>query len=499
MDKKEEKAMTIPVSIQTLLQDHVVESNRIEFKENFNPVPIIKTICGFANDIDNIGGGYIVIGVKEKNGTPVLPPEGLDPQQIDSILKKILNLCHQIEPHYFPVAEPVVYEGKNLVLIQVKGGPGRPYRCPDNVTSKHSVLNYYIRKFSSTIKAEQSQLKQLYCVSETIPFDDRPNFFASVDDLDKDLMRAHLKEINSRLYELADEKTVTELARDLQLVSGPSEDEHPLNVGLLMFSRHIHDYFRYARIEIVDIPDPTGTNMVEKIFEGPIQTQLKDALLYLKNYAIKEKIIKSASQAKATRVFNYPFQALEEILANAVYHRSYQIHEPITVRITPTEIEITSHPGFDTSIQDKDIEKYEIRSRVYRNRRIGDFLKELHLIEGRNTGFPNAINALRKNGSPLFTIHSEPERSFLSIRLPIHPEFMRQNGKIEKEQAYIEQILSLIQKDPLTLTELAKSMGYKGISAKLRKTVQQLIAQGRLAYVVQGKNIKLTMKNDSTN
>ncbi|WP_289114166.1 hypothetical protein [uncultured Dubosiella sp.] len=76
---------------------------------------------------------------------------------------------------------------------------------------------------------------------------------------------------------------------------------------------------------------------------------------------------------------------------------------------------------------------------------------------------------------------------------------MRQNGKIEKEQAYIEQILSLVQKDPLTLTELAKSMGYKGISAKLRKTVQQLIAQGRLAYVVQGKNIKLTMKNDSTN
>ncbi|WP_290155507.1 helix-turn-helix domain-containing protein, partial [uncultured Dubosiella sp.] len=74
MDKKEEKAMTIPVSIQTLLQDHVVESNRIEFKENFNPVPIIKTICGFANDIDNIGGGYIVIVVKEKNGTPVLPP-----------------------------------------------------------------------------------------------------------------------------------------------------------------------------------------------------------------------------------------------------------------------------------------------------------------------------------------------------------------------------------------------------------------------------------------
>ncbi|MCI9501303.1 MAG: hypothetical protein HFG76_04780 [Hungatella sp.] len=45
-----------------------------------------------------------------------------------------------------------------------------------------------------------------------------------------------------------------------------------------MFSEQPERYFRYARIEIVDIPDPTGTNMVEKTFTGPIQRQLKDAL-----------------------------------------------------------------------------------------------------------------------------------------------------------------------------------------------------------------------------
>lgn len=44
---------------------------------------------------------------------------------------------------------------------------------------------------------------------------------------------------------------------------------------------------------------------------------------------------------------------------------------------------------------------YNIRGRIYRNRRIGDFLKELKLIEGRNTGFPNALNALKKNGSDM--------------------------------------------------------------------------------------------------
>lgn len=64
----------------------------------------------------------------------------------------------------------------------------------------------------------------------------------------------------------------------MRLISGPPESLKPLNVGSLMFSEQPERYFRYARIEIVDIPDPTGTNMVEKTFTGPIQRQLKDAL-----------------------------------------------------------------------------------------------------------------------------------------------------------------------------------------------------------------------------
>ncbi|MCI8981863.1 MAG: hypothetical protein HFG78_05565 [Hungatella sp.] len=74
---------------------------------------------------------------------------------------------------------------------------------------------------------------------------------------------------------------------------------------------------------------------------------------------------------------------------------------PEAVKRRPASIEITSFPGFDRSISDSDVASYNIRGRIYRNRRIGDFLKELKLIEGRNTGFPNALNALKKNGSDM--------------------------------------------------------------------------------------------------
>ena len=64
--------MAIPIKINDLIDCRIVKSNRVEFKSDWNPTPIIHRICAFANDIDNVGGGYIVVGVEENAGTPVL-------------------------------------------------------------------------------------------------------------------------------------------------------------------------------------------------------------------------------------------------------------------------------------------------------------------------------------------------------------------------------------------------------------------------------------------
>lgn len=51
----------IPFKIETLLEGQVVEKNRVEYKEGWNPSDIIHTICAFANDLDNVNGGYVVV------------------------------------------------------------------------------------------------------------------------------------------------------------------------------------------------------------------------------------------------------------------------------------------------------------------------------------------------------------------------------------------------------------------------------------------------------
>jgi ATP-dependent DNA helicase RecG len=59
--------------------------------------------------------------------------------------------------------------------------------------------------------------------------------------------------------------------------------------------------------------------------------------------------------------------------------------------------------------------------RRYRNRRIGEFLKELEFTEGRSTGIPKIMEAMEKNGSPPAEFEFDEDHSYFMVRLPIHP------------------------------------------------------------------------------
>ncbi len=77
--------MPLPINIEPLLHSHAVEWERLEFKANWNPLSILHTICAFANDFHNLGGGYIIVGVEDRNGQPLLPPAGISTPDIEDL------------------------------------------------------------------------------------------------------------------------------------------------------------------------------------------------------------------------------------------------------------------------------------------------------------------------------------------------------------------------------------------------------------------------------
>lgn len=90
----------------------------------------------------------------------------------------------------------------------------------------------------------------------------------------------------------------------------------------------------------------------------------------------------------------------------------------------PDKISILSYASPDRSISIDAIQKAErLKSRHYRNRSLGDYLKEFQLSEGRGTGIPTIQGELRRNGSGPAVIETNEERSYFLIEIPCRESF----------------------------------------------------------------------------
>ena len=412
----------LPINIDHLLRQRPIEGERVEYRTGWNPQRVLHTICAFANDFHNLGGGYVVLGVEEHKGRPILPPKGIMPDAIDTIQKELLNLGHSaIQPHYHPLAATYNVDGQTILVLWVPGGETRPYKAKVNLSGERNDWAYYIRRHSSTVRARGQDERELLSLAATVPFDDRYRQTASLDDLSHRLIREFLGEIGSELASEAVGMSVEDLGRRLNIVGGPSEAMFPKNVGLLFFNDRPHDFFPATQIDVVWFPDgPGGDQFEEKEFRGPLSIILSEAIGYIERNYLKETVVKYPHKPEAERFLNFPIGAIEEALVNAIYHRSYEEREPVEVRITHEELLVLSYPGADRSIRMDDFKKGQAVSRRYRNRRIGEFLKELDLAEARSTGVPKIFRAMRQNGSPEPIFESDEDRTWFRVRLPVH-------------------------------------------------------------------------------
>jgi ATP-dependent DNA helicase RecG len=415
--------MALPINIEELLHGNTVEWDRIELKKGWNPEDVIHSLCAYANDINNWDGGYIIIGVEEENGKAKLPPIGLQIQELDAIQKRLIELAHKLSPVYIPVFQPYLMNEKQILVVFAPAGDNRPYKAPISLSEKRTERAMYIKRGSKTVKVKDGSddERRLFELTARIPFDDRINQTAKLDDLNLRLIQSYLKEVMSSLYDESTNIPFAELCRHLMIAKGSDELLRPTNAGLLLFNEHPEQFFSGARIELIIHKDKVGKDYSEKIFTGTIVQQIRDVLQYFKSNVVEEQVIKSPKQAESIRFFNYPFQAIEEAVVNAVYHRSYERENPVEIQIHKNKIEILSFPGPMPPINQAMLNKQRVVARDYRNRKIGGFLKELKLTEGRGTGLPIIHNSLEENGSPPPVFETDENNAYFLCVLPVHP------------------------------------------------------------------------------
>ena len=413
------------------------------------------------------------------DGRPRMPPCGIPTERVDRIQKELLKLgFNSIQPAYHPLTTPAQISGKTILVIWAPGGQSRPYKAMKSLSKDSKEWKYYIRRQSSTIIARGSDERDLLGLAANIPFDDRMNSISKIEDLSLPLMVDFLREVGSEMREKAINTPLEIVGRQMNIIDGPSEFPLPKNIGLMFFNQHPQTFFPLTQIDVVWFPEGAGGNRIEeKIFTGPLARMTREALSYIERNYLKQTIIKRPNRAEADRIWNFPYAAVEEALVNAVYHRSYEIREPIEVRISPEELLVLSFPGPDRSIRMEDLQAGKAVSRRYRNRRIGELLKELELAEGRCTGIPKILRVTKENGSPPPFFETDDEHSYFLVRLRANPqtlgsEFPASPPNITDLEM---SILKACADSPKGTGELLQKLGYQSRTGSYKKAISNLI------------------------
>ena len=492
----------LPINLDALLHCRGVESERVEFKASWDPdttgVQVLRTICAFANDYHNLNGGYIAIGVGERDGRAMLPPVGLSADAVEAAQKWIRGNCNRLDPPYPPILSPETVDGRLLLVVWAPASEMRPHRAPAEGGGR---VRYWVRVGAETVDAEQrgDMLRRLIQQTARVPWDDRRAPDARVEDIREAKVREYLRDVNSGLL---DEPEARDVYRRMRITARVNDHEVPRNAGLLFFSSEPAEWFRGARIEVVQFAaDRAGDVQEERVFGGAVVDQIRGCLNHLENLSTSH-LQKQPDRSQVRGWVSYPLPALRETLVNAVYHRGYDVDqpEPTKVYLFPDRVEVISYPGPVPGIEHRHlVANAEVRAAPARNRRIGEFLKELGLAEGRLSGLPKVFRAMEENGSPAPRFDFDEQRTVFQATLPAHPEFgalsalrdvahLRALGQRAEAVRRIESAWASNPASAILAREMIRSFGQRGEIGRAEDVLKTFEAQGPASAVAHVAN-----------
>ena len=383
-------------------------------------------------------------------------------------------------------------------MLWAPGGQTRPYKVPAAVTARHKTWHHYIRRYASTVEARGDDEQELLSLAAKVPFEDRFCQRARIEDLSSALMVGFLREVGSELAESAPTLPLEALARQMNVAGGASEAPWPKNAGLLFFNEAPEVFFPGTQIDVVWFPEGAGGDRFEeKSFKGPLGRMAREALGYIQRNYLTETVLKHPQRAEAERFWNFPYAAIEEAVVNAVYHRSYEEREPIEVRISPDELVVLSFPGPDLSITLADLQAGRAVSRRYRNRRIGEFLKELDLTEGRATGIPKILKVMAANGSPPPLFETDQDRIAFVIRLPVHA-LAQVTSTVPTDQVTMEVAMEVTMEVAALLAAVKGEMTRQALQAALGLRNADHFRKAYLVPAISAGCLEMTLPDHPT-
>ncbi len=368
-----------------------IESDLIERKESFKgdaPTTVREAACAFANDLpDHQRPGVVVVGARN-NGSP----SGL--KVTDELLLQLADIKTDgnIVPPPTMSVERRVLRGADMAVVTVWPGDSPPFRYKGRV-----YIRIGPRRGVASVQDER-------ILNEKRRHRDRPF------DIQR-LPSAVLGDLDQRRFE--DEYLAAAFAADVlasndrsygerlaatKMISS-AEEHTPTVLGVLVLSARTRDflpgaYIQFLRIAGLELADPIAD---EQLIDGPLSDVVRrvDEKLAAHNRTAVD--IRSGQRERRTST--YPMPSLQQIVRNAVMHRSYEAtNSPVRVTWYDDRIEITSPGGPFGAVTVENFGRPGIAD--YRNPNLAEALRVLGFVQRFGVGIATACRELQANGNP---------------------------------------------------------------------------------------------------
>lgn len=409
------------------------ECDYIEYKASSKQLDkILKTICAYGNNYYDNDIQYIFIGVEEVNdeknkAIPKLPIKGIEEGQ----LEKCKNEINSLRPFLYPnVAFDIItnqFDGKFYLIIAVLRQTGGPFMVSEKAERDKKIslkAGRYVRIESDSRLARVDEEYDLLRKFSNFHFSSLINADASIDDLEVDYIREYVATTSDR--EIMDELSKLEMAKSLHLLDKNDPTEKKVkNFAVLMFASVPENYIPYAYVELIIDLFGSKRKMESKYFKGPIWKQYYATVNYINDNFLNTLVLREDGKATNRRISNFPFVALEELVANAIVHNNYENGKPIQIYVSESQINIVNYnkPLPPLKIQDLNERRF-FNERDTENPEIRDMFKALGIIESFGTGIGEAKRALENNGSPklVYKVFDTMD-NVTSVVIPVSEEY----------------------------------------------------------------------------
>jgi len=368
-----------------------IESDRAERKESAKgdaPEKLRQAICAFANDLaGHQQAGVAFVGVKDDGSSASLPIT-------DELLLTLSDMRSDgnIQPMPTMSVEKRNLHGNDVAVITVLPADAPPVRYKGRTWVRIGPRRAIASVQEERILSERRRHRDL-------PFDLQPVSFATLSDLNRNVFEseyllgafsADVLEANHRSYE--ERLSACRMIDDIQ-------SSVPTVLGAMVIGNRPRDlipcdYIQFLRLDGADLAAPITDEAVIDGRLGEIVARVDDKLK-----AHISTRVDVASGDVERRVADYPLAALQQLIRNAVMHRTYEAtNAPIRVTWFSDRIEIISPGGPYGVVNSTNFGQPGITD--YRNPHLAEALKVLGYVQRFGVGIATARKALAENGNP---------------------------------------------------------------------------------------------------